>query len=130
MLVDTTKKAESYLRRVMQFDQEEFWVLAFTSNQILIQSKMIFLGTVDSCVVHPREVFRFAMSVGASKILIAHGHPSGDPTPSLEDLKVTRRLVQSSQIVGIPIVDHLILTRKSVSSFEALKLFRNAVDGI
>lgn len=124
MLIENTKSAESYLRRVMKFEQEEFWVLAFSSNQRLIKARMIFLGTVDSCMVHPREIFKFAIEVGASKILIAHCHPSGDPTPSLEDMKATQRLIQTSQVIGIPIVDHLILTKNKVTSLEALRLLK------
>lgn len=124
MFIENTKSAESYLRRVMRFQQEEFWVLAFSSNQKLLKARMIFLGTVDSCMVHPREIFRFAIEVGASKILIAHCHPSGDATPSLEDMKATQRLVQTSQVIGIPIVDHLILTENSITSLEAMKLLK------
>ncbi len=124
MFIENTKSAERYLRRVMGFRQEEFWVLAFSSNQKLIRARMIFLGTVDSCPVHPREIFRFAIEAGASKILIAHCHPSGDATPSLEDMKATQRLVRTSQIIGIPIVDHLILTKNSVTSLEAMKLLK------
>lgn len=124
MFIENTKSAERYLRRVMRFQQEEFWVLAFSSNQKLIKARMIFLGTVDSCMVHPREIFRFAIEVGASKILIAHCHPSGDATPSLEDMKATQRLIQTSRVIGIPIVDHLILTESSVTSMEALNLIK------
>jgi DNA repair protein RadC len=124
MFIADAQTAEHYLRRVMGFQQEEFWALALASNLKLIGSKLIFLGTVDMCLIHPRDVFRYAILTNASQLMIAHNHPSGDSQPSMEDLRVTSKLVQSGKMVGIPIVDHLILTENECFSFTRHRLIR------
>jgi DNA repair protein RadC len=100
----------------MAMDVEEFWCLALASNLNLIDLKLIFRGTVDFCTIHPRDIFRYACVTNASKLIIAHNHPSGDTDPSLNDLEITNRLVTISKLIEIPIVDHLILTKKNYSS--------------
>ena len=67
------------------------------------------LGTVNSTLVHPREVFRPAVTDGAASIIVSHCHPSGDPSPSAEDIRITRKLIEAGKIVEIPILDHLIV---------------------
>jgi len=75
---------------------------------------MISLGTVDASLVHPREVFRAAVVDSAASVIVAHNHPSGDPTPSAEDLRVTRQLVAAGKVLGIPVLDHIILGTEAV----------------
>lgn len=70
---------------------------------------MIFRGSVDQCLIHPREIFRFAIKNGASSILISHNHPSGDPWPSASDDAVTAQMVAAGKILEIPVIDHLII---------------------
>ena len=72
---------------------------------------------MTASLVHPREVFRPAVVAGAAAILCVHNHPSGDPTPSCEDLRITQRLVETGKIVGIPVLDHVIIGRDSYFSF-------------
>lgn len=131
MHIINSKTANSYLRRVIGFDQEEFWALCLTSKLELISAKLLFLGTVDRCLVHPRDVFRFAMQENASKVMIAHSHPTGSSDPSPEDIRVTDRMVEAGYLVGIPVVDHIILSRsqytscldKKVVSFQGERLY-------
>lgn len=124
MFIADAQSAERYLRRVMGFQQEEFWVIALASNLNLIGGKMIFLGTVDMCLIHPRDIFRYALLTNASQLMIAHNHPSGDSAPSMEDIKVTNRLVRSGQLLGIPIIEHLILTEEDCFSFRRHQLIQ------
>jgi len=109
-------EAASYLRRVMRFEQEEFWVLCLTSGQRLIASQMLFLGTVDRCMVHPRDIFRFAIIHNSARIIISHCHPMGEAHPSAEDIQLTSRLLHAGKILGIEIVDHIVLSTQDHSS--------------
>lgn len=104
-------------------DVEELWCLALGPSLRLLALKMIFRGTVDSCTVHPRDIFRFACLQNASQLIIAHNHPSGDPTPSNPDLEFTQRLIYVGLEIEIPVLDHLILTKRSyLSMAESRKL--------
>jgi DNA repair protein RadC len=118
MEVLTADLAYSVLRELMKSDVEEFWALALGPTKALLRSQMIFRGTVDACLVHPRDIFRFGCINNASSILVAHNHPSGDPTPSVQDLRFTRQLVRSAELIEIPVVDHLILTQTSYLSLQ------------
>ena len=94
--------------------QEVFWALLLDSrNRLIGRPKEISRGLLDSSPVHPREVFSTAISHAAAAVILAHNHPSGDPTPSLEDLRVTRQLVEASRILGIRVIDHVILGRET-----------------
>ncbi len=73
------------------------------------EAQVIFQGTLDGTMVHPREVFQEAVKWGAHSIMVAHNHPSGDPTPGKRDIALTRQLVEVSKVMGIPLYDHLVL---------------------
>jgi len=102
----------------VSFEQEEFWVLAMTSHLDLIQQKCLFRGTVDHCLIHPRDIFRYALSVNATGIVLVHTHPSGLSTPSHEDILVTKDLVAAAKLMKIPIWDHIIFTSADYFSFK------------
>jgi DNA repair protein RadC len=92
--------------------QEAFHVLTLDSRNGLINRHLVSLGLADAALVHPREVFRAAIGEdGASALLLAHNHPSGDPTPSAEDLRITRQLIESGRIVDIKVLDHVVIGR-------------------
>jgi DNA repair protein RadC len=78
---------------------------------------VVSVGTLTASLVHPREVFRFAVREGAAAILLAHNHPSGDPTPSAEDAAVTDRLAATGRLVGIRVIDHVIVAAEGYYSF-------------
>ncbi|MGE3973645.1 MAG: RadC family protein [Bdellovibrionales bacterium] len=116
--VISSQIAYQYLKNQISSDVEEFWVLALSSKKCLLASRMIFRGTVDRCVIHPRDIFRFAIQQNASSLLVAHNHPSGDCKPSSEDVRITDNLIQAAQLLQIPIVDHLVLTTETYYSFK------------
>ena len=93
--------------------QEVFWVLLLDTQRQLIGAPIeVTRGLLNSSPVHPREIFRAAVRESADAIIIAHNHPSGNPTPSTEDLVVTHQLVEASRILGIRIIDHIIIGRR------------------
>lgn len=89
--------------------QEEFRVLLLNVQNAVLRELPITRGILDASVVHPREVFRAAIAENAASLIVAHNHPSGDPSPSPEDRAVTRQLVDAGQLVGIPVLDHVII---------------------
>ena len=107
--------------------QEAFHVLLLNTRNKLINRQLVSLGVVDSTLVHPREIFRPAFLQGASAIVLVHNHPSGDPTPSAEDVKLTRQLIQVGQVMGIKILDHVIIGRATESGRGYLSLRESAV---
>ena len=113
------EKAAAILRPFMTAatggDKQEAFVVILldTKNRMIGGPRVATLGLLNSSQVHPRETFREAVRDGALSVIVAHNHPSGDPTPSKEDIDITRRLVDAGKILGIPVVDHLILGRAS-----------------
>lgn len=96
-------------------DKEHFWVIILdTRNRIRIV-ELVSLGTLNSSLVHPREVYRRAVRFGASSLILAHSHPSGDCEPSEEDISLTRRLAEAGKIIGIEILDHIIVGNDTLS---------------
>ena len=94
--------------------QETFFVLLLDTKSKVIGSPVeCCRGLLDQCHIHPREVFREAVRQSAASVILAHNHPSGDPTPSKEDVDITRRLAEAGKILGIRVVDHVICGRPS-----------------
>ena len=89
--------------------QEEFRVLLLNAQHAVLRELVATRGTLDASVVHPREVFRAAIVESAAAVILLHNHPSGDPTPSREDREVTDQLVGAGQLVGIPVLDHIVI---------------------
>ena len=95
---------------------EQFGLVLLDTKHRVIRIKIVSSGSLDATVVHPREVFREAASASAAAIVLFHNHPSGDPTPSHEDLVLTTRMVNAGDIMGIDVVDHLILADQRYDS--------------
>ncbi len=95
--------------RLSGLKQEHFICLYLDIKKRLIREETISIGTLDTSVVHPRDVFKGAVSHLASSIVLAHNHPSGDPEPSDEDITLTRTLVDAGQLMGISVLDHIII---------------------
>lgn len=91
--------------------QESFHVLSLNAKHRLINRHLVSLGLADTTAAHPREIFRAAIQDGASGVIVVHNHPSGDPAPSSEDLRVTRQLVEAGKIVDIRVLDHVVIGR-------------------
>ena len=96
-------------------DREHFMVLALNARGRVIGYKVIATGTANACLVHPREVFRTAIALGAVTVIVAHNHPSGEADPSPDDRALTQRLIASGELVGIPVVDSIIITATGCS---------------
>jgi len=103
---------------VIDKEKEHLWGVGLTTQNIIKYIDLISLGTLNSSLTHPREVFRLAIHEGVSALIIGHNHPSGDPSPSDEDMKITQRLVQAGKIIGIEILDHIIIAKKGYYSFK------------
>lgn len=95
---------------------EQFGIVMLDTRHRVIRTKIVSVGSLDSTIVHPREVFREAASASASAIVLFHNHPSGDPTPSLDDVVLTRRMVTAGDIMGITVIDHVILAEERYCS--------------
>ena len=116
-VVRSPEDAAAFLMEDLRYLKKEQFVCLFlnTKNQILAQ-ETLSIGSLNASIVHPREVFRSAIRHGSATIICAHNHPSGDPTPSPEDLNITRRLKEVGELVGIPVIDHIVIgDRKFVS---------------
>jgi DNA repair protein RadC len=104
-------------------EQEKFWVIMLDVKTRMIGRPVeVSHGMLDSTPVHPREVFKKAIRCSAASVILAHNHPSGDPTPSKQDLEITRRLVEAAKIIGIAVLDHIIVGRPSALSIGYLSL--------
>ena len=90
-------------------DREMFIVLAVNVRNKITGIHTVSVGSLDTSIVHPREVFKFAILANASSIIVAHNHPSGDTTPSSDDIELTKRLKQASEILAIDLLDHLVM---------------------
>lgn len=98
--------------------KEHFLILCLDTRSNLIKTGDISIGTLDTNLVHPREVFKEAIQSLAASIILVHNHPSGDPEPSEDDLIITRRLIESGKILGINVIDHIIITKNGFFSFK------------
>lgn len=105
------------LKNHISYDQEELWCLALNSECHLLGKRMIFRGTVNSCLACPRDIFRYVIAMNACNYVIAHSHPSGNADPSLQDIEFTNKLNYLSTYMEINLVDHIIVTKTARFSF-------------
>lgn len=109
-VLNTPELIFNYFRPVAAgLEVEKFWVLCLNRKNVLIKRVEVTSGTASSSLVHPREVFRQAIRLGALSIVAVHNHPSGDPNPSSADIHVTRQLREAARTVGIDLLDHVIV---------------------
>ena len=97
--------------------QEYFYAVYLDTKKTIIKDKLLFIGTVNYSLVHPREVFKEAYLTGASAIILVHNHPSGNVIPSINDLDTTKKLKEISDVMGIKLVDHIIVGKDKYYSF-------------
>lgn len=96
---------------MQDMSQESMQVVILDSLNNIITRQMITLGLLDASLIHPREVFRAAIQHNGAALMMVHNHPSGDTSPSAEDLRVTKQMVEAGRILGIPVLDHVIIGR-------------------
>jgi DNA repair protein RadC len=89
--------------------KEHFWAILLDTRNQIIKSTEISVGSLDSSIVHPRELFKEAIASSSASMIVAHNHPSGNPEASQDDISLTKRLIQAGNIVGIEVIDHLII---------------------
>jgi len=110
---DIAELLKSYAKK----NQEHFITVTIDGANAVIKTRVVFIGTLNRSLVHPREVFAPAFTDRAASIIIAHNHPSGNIQPSLEDIEMTQKLTKAGQLLGIEIIDHVILTKNGHYSF-------------
>jgi len=119
VVLDSTESIFNYSKYFFHGKkQEHFYCLYLDTKKKLIASKLLFIGTINKSIVHPREVFKEAYLLSASAIVCIHNHPSGIVYPSLKDIEFTQDLIKIGNIQGIPILDHLIVSEHNYYSFE------------
>lgn len=111
-----------FRERLTDEKKERFFSLILDCKHRVVREELVSVGTLNFSVVHPREVFGPAIRESAESIVLVHNHPSGDPTPSCEDIQVTRRLVEVGKIVGIDILDHIVIGADCFVSFSEKRL--------
>ena len=101
-------------------DKEHFWVIGLNVKNRVMFIDLCTLGILDRSLVHPREVFRLAISKGVAWIIVGHNHPSCDPEPSEDDVKITKKLAEAGKILGIDLIDHVIIAGDSHVSLASM----------
>ncbi|MCZ8519091.1 MULTISPECIES: RadC family protein [Paenibacillus] len=121
--IRSPQDAAALLMEDLRYLQKEHFVCLFlnTKNHVIGQ-ETLSMGSLNASIVHPREVFRSAIKRSSASIVCAHNHPSGDPTPSPEDIALTRRLAEAGEIVGIEVLDHLVIGDQRFVSLKELGL--------
>ena len=109
--------------RMRYLDREQFQVMMLNHKKAVLGIETVSIGTLNSSLVHPREVFKQAIKRSSSTVILAHNHPSGNCEPSEQDLQVTSRLKEVGQIVGIEVIDHIIIGEDSYYSFRENNIF-------
>lgn len=119
-LLATVRSAVDVYRLVrseMEYlDREHFCVLMLNARNQVLRKEVVAIGCLDSAIVHPREIFKNCIKRSAASVILVHNHPSGDPTPSAEDLEITRRLSEGGKLLGITVLDHVIIGKGRYSS--------------
>ncbi len=124
ILLNSPKEAASLLMPMMRhLKQEHLYALLLDVKNKIIAKTLISKGGLASSTVHPREVFKKAIKKSCASLIIAHNHPSGDPTPSDNDIEVTKRLLSAGEVLGIDLLDHLIIGDGKYISLKAKNLF-------
>lgn len=120
----TTDVGRWLIQEMQHFHQEHLVALFLNTKNEIIHKKYIFIGTVNSSVAHPREIFKEAVKFPTSRIIIGHNHPSGDPDPSHSDIMFTKRMIECGDLMGIELLDHLIIgENKFISLRETTNIF-------
>lgn len=118
VIIYSPKEITSELKNIKNIKKEYFYLFCLDSRNKVIKKELVSVGTLNSSLVHPREVFEPAIRNLSAQIVIAHNHPSGDTNPSEEDLNITTKLVKVGELLGINILDHIIISKETYFSFK------------
>lgn len=114
--------ADIFIPMLRDDTKERFIVVCLNSSNKIIKHETISIGSLNSSVVHPREIFKVAIDCSSASIILIHNHPSGNPEPSNEDIRITKKVVESGKILDIPVFDHLIIAGDTYTSFVEKRL--------
>lgn len=115
-VISTTDDAVEQLKDIRDKKQEYFVVLTLDGANRLISNTIVFQGTLNQSLVHPREIFAKAIEDRAASIIVAHNHPSGNPDPSTEDIEITTKLKSAGKLLGIKVLEHIVVSKYSYRS--------------
>ena len=116
--LSSSSKIYDYIKnKLYDKKQEYFYCLYLDHKKYLVDEKLLFIGTLNRSIVHPREIFKYAYINSAESIICVHNHPSGDVIPSLEDINLTNKLIEIGKIQGIGVIDHIIVGNNNYYSF-------------
>ncbi len=107
------------MEEMRHLDREHFWALLLNAKNQVLAREVVSIGTLNFSAIHPRELFKAAIKRSAAGVILVHNHPSGDPTPSRQDIEATNRLVEAGNIIGIDVLDHLVVGDNKFTSFKA-----------
>ncbi|MBR3198931.1 MAG: DNA repair protein RadC [Bacilli bacterium] len=111
------EKVYYFYKDRININQEEFYCIYLDAKKRIIKDKLVFIGTVNHSLVHPRDIFKEAYNLNACFIICVHNHPSGDVSPSRDDIGVTDRLIEIGNLMGVKILDHIIVSKENYYSF-------------
>jgi DNA repair protein RadC len=114
----TADVARVFMEEMRHLDREVFKTVMLNTKNQIIKQRNVSVGSLSASIVHPREVFSEALKIGCAAVIFVHNHPSGDPTPSVDDVDTTRRLVNAGDILGIKVLDHVIIGNGVYVSFK------------
>ncbi|MFZ4450555.1 RadC family protein [Salibacterium aidingense] len=118
-VIRSPEDVSRYVMDDMRFlTQEHFVILCLNTKNQVIHRQTLFIGSLNSSIVHPRELFKEALRRSAASVICLHNHPSGDPAPSQEDIDVTKRLMEGGKILGIEVLDHIIIGDRKFTSLK------------
>lgn len=118
-IVRTARDVFEYAKSVRELPKEHLMGIYLNAHYKVIHDEIISMGTVDMNIVHPREVFKPALEYSAAAVILVHNHPSGETGPSDPDVAVTRQLIEAGKMLGIPLIDHVVVTRDGFASVPA-----------
>lgn len=122
-IIKSSEQIYYLMKHLVHEQQENFYCLFLNTKFALIKTSLIYIGTVDKLVIHPREIFKEAVKSNASYIILVHNHPTGNATPSYADKKATVELMRAASIMNIEIVDHIIIGNKQFYSYKEDEVF-------
>lgn len=125
MKIQNVEMAHQVFRKKIRLDVEELWIAALTSRLEIIALEMIFRGTVNHCMSHPRDIARFVCLKNSSFFMMSHSHPSGESNPSIQDIRMTKQILKLSELIEVPLLDHIIISEKNYTSLAGRDFFKN-----
>lgn len=122
VLIRGPEDVAKLLPRMKRLEREHFLVVLLNARHEVEAVETVSVGSLNASIVHPREVFKPAILASAASVVLVHNHPSGDPTPSLADIDMTKKIIQAGEKLGVLVHDHLIIGKKDHVSFRSLQL--------